>query len=294
MRRLSFLTACALLALAGTRTARADSECVNGYHELSPDELAAMIRVLDGVRASLPPAPPEWGLIGGDEPSVQSKFCRDSGPPWTYRFGRNYQNQSAARAADYESANAEAGQVAQASMQANQPRIDALTAKMASLSEGLVAAAQAGDQAKADAIAQELEAISVEFDRLMNEADPSAQVDAIYTETMRDREMSIAVDVNPRKVPKPEGAVPIAPAPAGAVAALRWESTGDGRSDANALILLGGLRHADDGASWSLPSSADTSGVPVGYAIRIVADVSRIDGLIQGIDYAALSAMLQH
>jgi hypothetical protein len=115
----------------------------------------------------------------------------------------------------------------------------------------------------------------------------------MYAATMRDREMSIAVDVNPTKVPMPAGAVPIAAPPPGAVAALRWETTDGGRSDANALILLGAFLNADDGAGWSLPQSNDTSGAPVGYAIRIVADAERIDGMIQAIDYAALSGMLQ-
>jgi hypothetical protein len=34
MRRLGFLTACTLFALAGTGGVRADSECVKGRHDL--------------------------------------------------------------------------------------------------------------------------------------------------------------------------------------------------------------------------------------------------------------------
>jgi hypothetical protein len=293
MARLGFLTVCAALALVAAAAVHADSECVKGYHDLTPDERAAMMRVLETVRAALPAAPREWGLIGGDEPSVGSRFCLDAGPPWTYRFGRNYQNQSAERAAEYERQNAAAGEIAEASMAAKQSRIDALMAKMTTLGQALADAAQANDQAKVDAINREMEAISAEFERLMNEDDASAQVETTYAETMRDREMSIAVDVNPTQVPMPAGAVPIAAPPPGAVAALRWETSDGGRSDANALILLGAFLNADDGAGWSLPQSNDTSGAPVGYAIRIVADASRIDGMIQAIDYAALSSTLQ-
>jgi hypothetical protein len=267
-----------LLALLGAASARADSVCEQGFRDTTPEERATVVRVLEAAKAALPAAPEGWVIGGYEQISARGTICRDAETtPWSYNVSRTYNR--ADNVAERERALAEQGAAMRASMAEKQPRMDALMARSQALGGELATAAEAGDQARVDAINAELETLSKQFESLMNEGDPQAQAEAVAA-ALRDVEMSIAVAVNPG----PSGNAdmkPMAP-PAGAKQAFRWETTSDGVARAHVLVRLESAGQGD-----APPAAAHA------ISVRAEADPARIDALVAGIDFAALAALLR-
>jgi hypothetical protein len=267
-----------LLASLGAASARADSECVKGFRDTTAEERAAVLRVLEAAKAALPAAPPGWAIGGYEEVSAPGSLCRDGeATPWRYDVSRTYNRGD--NVAEREQALEQQGEALRAALAEKQPRMDALMARMQALGGELATAGQAGDQARVDAIHAELEALSKEFEGLMSEGEPQAQLEVVAA-ALRDLEMSIAVVVNPGPDGPPD--MKPVPAPAGARETFRWETAADGGTRAHVLVRLG-----------SIPRQGAPPEGAHAISVHAEADPARIDALVAGIDFAALSALLR-
>ncbi|HLB84951.1 MAG TPA: hypothetical protein VJK00_09470, partial [Steroidobacteraceae bacterium] len=151
-----------LLATAlGTATAHGDAVCVQGFRDTTAAERQTMLGVMEAAKAALPDAPAGWIIGGYEELSPIGSICKDGeNTPWAYSFSRTFNRTDDQAARDQ--ALADAGDKARAAQAARQPRIDALMARMQTLSAELSTAAQKGDQARVDALNREMEGISKE------------------------------------------------------------------------------------------------------------------------------------
>lgn len=107
--------------------------CVKAYRDTTADERAVMTMVLENALRALPPAPEGWVLAGDDRPYVQPSICRDDeGRPWRYELSRDYQ-----RVDDLDKRNKileDASARRATAMQAKQPRLDAIMARIEEIS----------------------------------------------------------------------------------------------------------------------------------------------------------------
>ncbi len=289
MRALVFffcLVISTLFMLAGT-AAHADSVCVNGYRDTTADERAAMTSVLENALRALPPAPEGWVLLSDERLYVKPTVCRDDeAQPWSYEFSRDYQ-----RVDDLDQRNKildDAAARVTAAIQAKQPRIDAVQAKIQELSTAAVAAAAKNDFARIDALNVELERATAEMERIMAEGGTLEQVDAANAEAGRDQNVRIAVSVNAAHEPLGYGADSMT-APSAAQYAYRWRETGSGASDVTALVLLGHWQVNGDAAQPVPPANAAPTAAQV-ISVRITADESRIQSLLDSVNFETLAA----
>ena len=178
-----------LAAALGASAAYGDAECVRGFRDTTAAERQTMLGVMEAAKAALPGAPAGWIIGGYEELSPIGSICKDGeNTPWAYSFSRTFNRTDDQAARDQ--ALADAGDKARAAQAARQPRIDALMARMQTLSAELSAAAQKGDQARVDALNREMEGISKEFDAMAAEDQP--MIEDVAKATMQDRTMSIA------------------------------------------------------------------------------------------------------
>jgi hypothetical protein len=278
--------------LFGGPLARADGVCENP-HNVTAAERAVMTEVLETARGALPPPPPEWVIVGDDTINVPASFCLDPPVAMTYSFGRSYGNRSQQKQQASEQATAAAAATAQADLAKKQPRLDALMARMNALSQQAVAASQAGDQARIEKINRELESVSSAYTSLLSQGDAAAQIEAAGAESLRDIEIHFAVRVNPVHAVAPATAKPVA-VPAGARAALSWNTEKEGVTTGHALLLVGPWKQNPSGKGWSPAVAAGKRDVKAGwYAVEVDADPSRIASSLRDIDAAALAATLK-
>ena len=140
-----------LAAALGASAAYGDAECVRGFRDTTAAERQTMLGVMEAAKAALPGAPAGWIIGGYEELSPIGSICKDGeNTPWAYSFSRTFNRTDDQAARDQ--ALADAGVKARAAQAARQPRIDALMARMQTLSTELSAAAQKGDQARVDAL----------------------------------------------------------------------------------------------------------------------------------------------
>jgi hypothetical protein len=249
-----------------------------------------MTRTLETARGALPPPPADWVLVGDDRISVPSSFCMDRPAPFTYAYGRTYGNRSPRKQQANEQATADAAALAQADLARKQPKIDALMARMATLNQQAVAAMQTGDQAKAESINREIEKVGNDLTKLLDQGNPTAQIEAASAQSLRDIEMHITVRANPAGVTVPAGAKSVAK-PEGASAALRWSTEHEGVMTGHAVLLIGAWKQKPAVQGWS-PAAIDGAPAvtPGWYAVEIDADPGRLDALVRGVDVASLAA----
>jgi len=284
------------LATAGAcAAASADSVCVKGNRDVTPAERATMTRVLETVRAALPPAPADWVVVSDDSLSVPKSYCRDFEPsPWHYRFSRHYSNQNTQRREAGERALADAAATSQSEMAQKQPRLDAIMAKMNALVPQVQAAEQKGDAAKAQKLRTEYETLSQEYTRVIEGGDSAAQMAAAGAAMSHDLEMTISVDVNPGKVAAAQGMTKLSARP-GSQVAVRWNTQHEAATNGHALVLLGQWAPAAQRSGWTavVPANAALPAAHA-YSVRIEADPARIEQTLQSIDFASLARSLQH
>ena len=284
--------ACAAAAMAFSTVALGDGPCNKGYRDSTPAERATLTAVLQAVKKALPPAPAGWVIEGDGQISVTTSLCRDSeGAPWDYHFSRSYQ-----RVDDQEARNKilqDAAVASQAALALKQPRLDAAMARMQKIVAKQVALIEKRDYAGAEAMNAEVAKAQVEYQKIVEEGDSQAQMDAAVAKASRDQTMYIGVQVNSNQE-APTAEARSIPLPPGARAAFRWDTTSDKVPSENALILIGQWRSAADGV-WKRvlhPAMAPTAAQVM--SIRVTADPERIAGIIAAIDTASLAAKVPH
>lgn len=279
--------ACAAAAMVFSAVARGDAPCNRGFRDTTAAERGAVTAVLQAAKRALPPAPTGWVIVGDDQISVVSSLCRDyESAPWGYDFNRHYQ-----RVDDQEARNkiiADAAAASAAAFKQKQPRLDAIRAKNEVLVNKQVALVQKGDMAGATALNEQIAALQAQYERIVNEGDSNAQLEAAMAEASRDQHMYISVQVNSNQV-KPDNDAAVMPPPAGARAAFRWSNTQDGVTENHVLMLLGQWRSAADNV-WKRvlhPEMAPTAAQVM--SISVTADPDRIAGIISAIDVRTLA-----
>jgi len=280
------LIVCALL-LCNAGLARADRECAGGYRDTSVVERAAMMKVLEAVRAALPPVPAGWLEAGDDSLELPTAICRDdANRPWPYGLYRGYQ-----RVDDLERRERILAQLAEryaADTEAKRPRIDALSVRIQELTTAAIAAAGTADYARIDALKQEIAGAQLELEQVMAEESVFARHGATGVEAARDMHMGIEVAVNAEHVSPGHGAV-VASGPAGAAGTWRWL---DRSGNVTALILFGEwLSKQDSPAPAARVGAAPTQVQTI--SIQVTADTDRIDTLVAAIDFARLAALIE-
>jgi len=279
---------CALGMVTAAPMARGDAPCDKGYRDTTPAERATITAVLEAAKKALPPAPTGWVMQGDDQISVTTSLCRDyEGAPWNYHFNREYQ-----RVDDQEARNKILGDAATASAAAQalkQPRLDAIMARMQKLTERQVALFQKGDYVGAGALDAEVAKAQGEYQKILDEGDSQAQMDAAVAKASRDQTMYIDVVVNSNQE-TPDATAKSLPLPPGARAAFRWSTTRGTVVEDHALILLGQWQRSADG-SWKRvrhPEMAPTAAQVI--SISVTADPERLNAILGSIDVKSLAA----
>ena len=249
-----------------------------------------MTSVLDTAKRVIPAAPEGWVIRGDDTYSLRTTICRDQETaPWGYEFMRYYQ-----RVDDQEARTkllASAGAEMAAQMEAKQPRLDAIMAKIQAMTPEALAAAQSGDYARVESINQEMAKASEEYKQIMEEGGTTEKMNAAAAEASRDVEMSVVVRVNSNfEFPAPEAER--LPPPAGAQSAFRWSEKNGNVQEAHALVLLGQWQPRSEGGLQAvLPRNAAAPAAQA-LSVHLVADDSRLAPTLAGIDFNALAGTL--
>jgi hypothetical protein len=263
-----------------------DEECYKGYRDVTPSESAAMMTVLESALKTMPPAPGGWE-VSRDDMYVTQSVCRDDeSNPWGYDSYRTY-----ARVDDRDARDqilSDAGAQTSADMKAKQPRMDAVMARIQELSLAAVAAAEKGDYDKVDEINVEIQEASDEMERIMAEGGTLDRIDEATDAANRDTQITITVDVNSGHGLFGYGAEETT-VPPGADGAYRWIDTEGSVVNETRLILFGGWR--TDGESFDpvfRAGAAPTAAQAISF--RITADESRIDSVVDAIDFRTVAA----
>jgi len=289
--RLNILTAALLGAVAATcvaTMAQADAVCVKDYRETTPAEKARMTAILQIAKAALPPAPAGWQIGGYEEISVINSVCRDNETkPWSYGISRTYNRVDDREARDKKFR--EAAAQANAEQAKKQPRMDAVMKQMEQLSARQVALIQKGDMAGAQKLSYDMEKLQAEYQKIADEGNSEALIAAAGKEMTRDTTMTISIRVNTMALQKPTGATNFTPPP-GAFSAQRWVDAGDAdkSEEGHALVLFGTWRTGPP-TQWTAPARAGA--VPTAahaIAVEFTGDPSRIEPMIQAVNYQAL------
>ena len=279
--------------LAFTPIALADAACNKGIHEVTAAESAQYTTVLQAAQKALPPPPEGWIIVvdPANEISGPGTLCRENvAVPWNYGFTRTYQ-----QVADAETrGKLITDQVARqrAAMEQRQPRLDAAQKKHQKIYEQQVALVQKGDYAGAEKLNPQLKAAEKEYEAILNEAiDPAAvaETDKAFNQ---DRQMTIAVSVNPRFERVGAGATAVAP-PAGAKSAQRWHVEDDSQSNDKALYLFGAWKAPAQG-QWNLASRAGVAPSDAhGISVLVTGDAARVTETVASLDFAKLAAIVR-
>ena len=274
-----------LFAALGTSAAYGDSVCVEGFRDTPGDERQTMLGVMEAAKAALPGAPTGWIIGGYEELSPVGSICKDfESTPWSYGFSRTFNRTDDQAARDQ--ALADAGAQMRAAQEARQPRVDALMARMQTLSTELPTAAQEGDQARVDALNREMERISKEFEAMAASDQP--MIDSVAKSTTQDRTMSIAITVNPGGISNAD--MTKTQPPAGAHAAYRWNTSHEGVNEGHALLLFGAWQPRAEGGFVSKRRGTASSAAAHALAVTVNADPARLDSLLSSIDFGAIAA----
>ncbi len=278
-----------LLSIFSATNVRADEECFAGYRDITPTERVAMTTVLESALQALPAAPDGWVLVGDESLYVDPRVCRDNEvEPWSFAVSRTYQ-----RTDDIDRRNEaldQAGADYEAAMQAKQPRIDAIMARIEELSTQAVTAVEKSDFDRVEAINVEIDKASAELEQVMAEGGTMDQADAAGEEASRDMDVRMGVAVNAGYEEVGYGSRNVT-GPAGAEHAYRWSTTRGSVTDETALILFGHWQEAGNGVG-TVPRAGAAPTAAQSLSVRVTADEGRIDSVLDGIDFKALAALV--
>lgn len=271
--------------------ARGDYYCEKGYRDTSASERATMTRILEAARKTLPPAPQGWVITNDDPPSVPSSLCMDfERKPWSYGYGRHYQRID--KQAEIDEALQSAAVVMQEDQARKKPRMDALQAKVESLSRQQVAFMEKGDMNRALALNEQMASLQEEIRKVMDEGDGRARSDRLLQDAYRDIEMSISVRINAWGESGPgEGEVRLDP-PAGAMVAFRRGGSGDHRYQAQATVIYGSWRPSAGGHYGLVARGHVPANMPHALSVQVDADEDRISSVLTAIDFPALANLV--
>ena len=275
-----------MAALCLGSAAYADGVCEKGYRDTTAAERDTMMSALEAAKAALPQAPEGWIIGGYEELSVPQSFCMDASTPLGYGVSRTF-NRTDDQAQRDEALEA-AGAALRAEQAARQPQMDALMARMQTLGQQLGEAAQKGDMTRTDALNREIEQVQKEFEALLESGNDDAIVAQVAEATMKDRVMSIAVQVNPAGVGRPD--MQPAASPPGAHSAYAWTESADGIDTAHTLVLLGAWQPRSENGIASQLAGKSSIAAAHAIAIDVAADPARLESLLSSIDFSALAA----
>jgi len=277
-----------LALVTGVSAAFADSECGKGYRDTTPTERATITANLEAAKKACPEPPAGWVIQGDEKVSVPMSTCKDyDAEPWGYSFTRYCQRLTGHEAED--SLMQVAADVSKTSLEAKQPRLDAIMARMQELGQQSGEAAQKGDWDKVDALSKEIDKVGQEYTKLL---DDSASTEALNAavEAARDASFNIGVNFNTARMWHDPAAV-VLDIP-GAAAAYRWGEKDQGV----ALILVGAWKPVDSGEGEGLDACAMRSGGKSESAqnvvIQVTGDETRVESVARAIDLKAMTALL--
>jgi hypothetical protein len=280
-----------LLAIAPC--ALGDGVCHKGERKITAAERTQMTNVLKAAQSALPPAPEGWFIVvdTAHEISLPGTVCGDvETAPWSYGLSRTYRQAANAEARQKIMLDQAARQ--QAAMQALQPRLQAVQAKMQKIVEQQMALNQKQDYAGAEKLQPQLVAAEKEYEQLINQANDPAAMAAASKEMHKDLELAIHVRVNPRSETVGAGAQAFAP-PAGGKSALRWHVEDENQSNDEALYLFGAWK-SDAAGKWQRMSRAGI--VPPGahgVAIHARGSPESLTRMLAKIDFAKFAATVK-
>jgi hypothetical protein len=283
--------ACLISFLIASPGAIADSPCYKGYRDTSPVERAKMTAVLQTVKDALPAPPAGWQISSDDAISVPQSLCQDFGLiPIDYGFGRLYRQvgdaQKRQKLMDDQSA-----RLVEAYKQ-KQPRLEAIQGKMEKLNAQQIALLQKGDLAGAEKFGPQIAALQEEYQKVADEGNDPAAMNAVSKELNRDLELTISVRVNPTTASVPTGAKPMV-APAGAKSAHRWHVEDENQSTDHALYYFGTWFKRPDGTFQPSVRQGAPFSAAHGMTLEISGDPARVTQTISALNFAKVASALK-
>jgi hypothetical protein len=289
--RLAAGLACIVSLLFVATRASADAPCYKGYRDTTAAERAKMTAVLQAARSALPAPPPGWVIAGDDAISVPQSLCQDYALiPLDYGFTRYYRQVGDAEQRQKPMED-EGARLAEA-YKLKQPKLEAIQAKMEKVAGEQVALLQKGDFAGAEKYNAQIAALQAEYQKVADEGNDPAAMDAIGKEMNRDLELTIWLRVNPMTASTPSQAKP-SPPPAGAKSAYRWHVEDESQSNDHALYYFGAWFRRPDGTMQpSAPAGAPPSAA-YGLVLEIVGDAERVTQTVAAIDFPKIASVLK-
>jgi len=273
-------------------TAYAGGGCAKGWRDITTAEHETMSSVIETAKKAMPLPPEGWVLSGEDGVSMPKSLCMDEeGAPWVYELTRTYYH--AAVQEERNQAFASAMQDMSAQMEAKQPRIDALTAKMNALGEEIGAAAQKGDLARTEELGKEMEKLSEEYKAILEEGGTTEKMNAAAQEVSRDLDMRILVRVNTLYA-YPQPGADVLTAPPGTQSAFRWSEQSGDHQQGHALVLLGPWQPNTEGGFQAAPGVGASAPAAQVMSVTVIADDERVPWILGAIDFGALASTLSH
>jgi hypothetical protein len=280
-----------LSLLCFVTAAVADSVCNAGYRDTTPAERAKMKSVMETIRGAMP-APATGWVIGGDESlSIPQSLCQDYARiPLDYGFSRLYRN--AAGAEQQMKTFNDAAAIQAEAYKKKQPRLEAIQAQLEATVAKQVPFFQKGDVAGAQKYDAEIARLQAEYQRVADEGNDPAALEAAAKQANRDSELTIAVRINPMTVSTPPQAKPTA-RPAGAGSAYRWHVEDESQSNDHALYYFGTWFKRPDGTLQPMPRQGAPFSAAHGLTIEVIGDPERVTKTLAVIDFAKVAAVLE-
>jgi hypothetical protein len=221
---------------------------------------------------------------------MPTTLCIDQeGAPWVYEISRAYYHAAVEEARNQVVASAAVDMTAQ--MEAKQPRLDAVMAKMTALSAEMAAAAAKADYARTEELGTQVQKLSDEYKAILEEGGTTEKMNAVVAEASRDLDMRVVVRVNALYASHDVGAEALRP-PAGAQSAFRWKGQGENVNEGHALVLLGPWQPSGEGGLQAVPSANAAAPAAQVMSVSVAADESRLASTLDAIDFRALAQAL--
>jgi hypothetical protein len=280
----------AFVVALGAATAHADGGCAKGWRDVTAAERATMTAVVEAAKKAMPPAPEGWVVRGEDSVTMPTTLCIDQDTaPWVYAVSRSYYHAAVQEARNEVITSAATDMAAQ--MEAKQPRLDAVMAKMNAVSAEIAAAAAKADYARTEELGTQMQKLSDEYKAILEEGGTTEKMNAAAAEASRDLDMRVVVRVNALYASHDVGAEVLRP-PAGAQSALRWKETNGGVSEGHALVLLGPWQPSGEGALQAVPAANAPAPAAQVISVTVAADESRLASTLDAIDFSVLAQTL--
>jgi hypothetical protein len=281
-----------LLALLSFGSAAvADSVCNAGYRDTTPAERARMASVMETIRGALP-APATGWVIGGDESlSVPQSLCQDYAKvPLNYGFSRLYRN--AAGAEQQMKTLNDAAAIEAETYKKKQPRLEAIQAQLEATVARQVPLFEKGDIAGAQKYDAEIARLQAEYQKVADEGNNPAALEAAAKQANRDSELTITVHVNPMTLSTPPQAKPTA-RPAGAGSAYRWHVEDESQSNDHALYYFGAWFKRPDGTLQPSVRAGAPFSAAHAITVEVTGDPVRVTQTLAAMDFGKIASSLK-